>query len=158
MLNKNKIEELINQKIAEKEEPFFVVDLNINAQNKIIVEIDHESRPVSIEDCVEFSRQLEQNLDRELEDFELEVSSAGLSNPFRVHKQYIKNIGRTVKVLLKSSKVVEGELVKVSDDSIVVKTEVSEKIEGSKKKQLVIQENEYKINDINQTKLVITFK
>ena len=158
MLERNKIEGLIAEKIAEKEESFFVVDLNISQQNKITLEIDHESRPVSIEDCIEFSRQLEHNLDREIEDFELEVSSAGLSNPFRVHKQYVKNIGRPVKVMLKSSKVVEGELIKVTNESIVVKTESKEKIEGSKKKQLVVKEDEYTFEEINQTKLVITFK
>lgn len=158
MLDRNKIEDLIDKKIAEKDEPFFVVDLKISQQNKITLEIDHETRPVSIEDCIEFSRQLEHNLDREIEDFELEVSSAGLSNPFRVHKQYVKNIGRTVKVMLKSSKVIEGELLAVKENSIVVKTESKEKIEGSKKKQLVIKEDEYKFEEINQTKLVITFK
>lgn len=158
MLDKKKIENLIANKIAEKNEAFFVVDLNISSQNKITLELDHESKSVSIEDCVEFSRELEHNLDREIEDFELEVSSAGLSNPFRVHQQYVKNIGRPVKVMLKSSKVIEGELVDVKEDSIIVKTESKEKIEGSKKKQLVVTENEYKLNEINQTKLVITFK
>jgi ribosome maturation factor RimP len=158
MLERNKIEDLIAEKIAEKEEQFFVVDLSISQKNKITLEIDHESRPVSIEDCIEFSRQLEHNLDREIEDFELEVSSAGLSNPFRVHKQYIKNIGMPVVVMLKSSKVIEGELIKVTNESIVVKTESKEKIEGSKKKQLLVSENEYKLDEINQTKLVITFK
>jgi ribosome maturation factor RimP len=158
MLDKTKIEDLINQKIAEKEDGFFMVSLNINQNNKIIIELDHEQNPVSIIDCIEFSRQVEHNLDREIEDFELEVSSAGLSNPFRVYKQYVKNIGRTIKVMLKSSKVIEGELLAVDEEGILVKTESTEKVEGKKKKQLIVKEDKYKFDEINQTKLVITFK
>lgn len=158
MIDKAVIQELLDQKIEETGEKFFIVDLNINGANKITVELDHEENPVSIEDCIQFSRQIEGNLDREEQDFELEVASAGLSNPFKVHKQYIKNIGRTVKLLLKSGKTVEGELKEVTNDLINIEYTKREKVEGKKKKVDVTVNEEYSFNDINQTKLVITFK
>lgn len=158
MIDKAVIQDLLDQKINETGEKFFIVDLNVNGANKITVELDHEENPVSIEDCIQFSRQIEGNLDREEQDFELEVASAGLSNPFKVHKQYIKNIGRTVKLLLKTGKTVEGELKKVTEDAINIEYTKREKVEGKKKKVDVTVNEEYSFNDINQTKLVITFK
>lgn len=158
MISKEKVLGLINEKIEEKGNKYFLVDLKISGSNKIMIEIDHEENPVSIDDCIQFSRQVEHNLDREIEDFELEVSSSGLSNPFKVKKQYVKNIGRTVKVLTKEGKAIEGELTYADDDKIKVKFEIKEKVEGSKKKISKTIEEEILHDNINQTKLVITFK
>lgn len=158
MISKEKVLGLINEKIEEKGNKYFLVDLKISGSNKIMIEIDHEENPVSIDDCIQFSRQVEHNLDREIEDFELEVSSSGLSNPFKVKKQYVKNIGRTVKVLTKEGKAIEGELTYADDDKIKVKFEIKEKVEGIKKKISKTIEEEILHDNINQTKLVITFK
>ena len=103
MINKETVLSLINEKLDENPE-FYLVDLKINTASRIYVEIDHKTDPISINDCIAFSRQVEHNLDREEEDFELEVTSPGLSLPFKVHQQYVKNEGKDVKVMLNSSK------------------------------------------------------
>lgn len=158
MISKDIVLNLINEKIEETGQKFFLVDLKISSNNKITIELDHEDKSVSIDDCILFSRQVEHNLDREKEDFELEVSSAGLSNPFKVKQQYQKNIGRSVKVLTKNGKSIEGELLKVDEEKIFLKYEKTEKVEGKKKKIKKIIEEEIFFDKINQTKLVITFK
>jgi len=158
MINKSTVLNLINEKIEEVGQKFYLVDLKISGSNKIIVEMDHEERKISIDDCIMFSRQVEHNLDREEEDFELEVSSAGMSNPFKVHKQYIKHQGRDVKVMLKGGKVVEGELSNVTDSELTISYTKKEKVEGKKKKIEVEVVETYSFDEINQTKLVITFK
>ncbi len=158
MIDKSVIKQLIDEKIEETDNKFFLVDLKVSKANKIIVEMDHEEKSLSIDDCIQFSRQVEHNLDREIEDFELEVSSSGLSNPFRVTKQYIKNIGRPVKVMLKTGKVIEGELIAANEQEITVKYDITEKVEGKKKKITRTIEDKLSLSDINQTKLVITFK
>lgn len=158
MVSKEKVLQLINEKIEETDKQFFLVDLKISSNNRIMVEIDHEEKAVSIDDCIQFSRQVEHNLDREEEDFELEVSSAGLSNPFKTLKQYLKNIGREVKVLTKTGKVIEGELIGANENEVTVKYDTKEKVEGKKKKITKTLEEGIPFEQINQTKLVITFK
>jgi len=157
MINKQTVLDLVNEKLDENTK-FYLIDLKVSSDNKIYVEIDHKTQPISITDCIAFSRQVEHNLDRESEDFELEVASPGLSNPFKVHQQYIKNKGKDVKVMLKGGKVIEGELAEIEEEYIVVKNETKEKIEGKKKKVLVQNAHELKFEDINQTKIVIKFK
>ena len=66
-----------------------------------MVEMENEERKITIDDCIQFSRAIEHNLDRDKEDFELEVSSAGMSSPFKVYQQYVKHVGRQVKLILK---------------------------------------------------------
>src|SRR5690554_3134367 len=101
MIDKKEIERLALERIDELDKGLFIVAISVSGNNVIQVEIDSEEGSVSIEDCVSVSRNIEHNLDREKQDFELQVSSAGLDKPFRVLKQYYKNIGNEVKVLLK---------------------------------------------------------
>ena len=157
MINKQVILDLVNEKLEENSD-FYLIELKVSSDNKIYLEIDHKTESISIVDCIAFSRQVEHNLDRETEDFELEVASPGLSNPFKVHQQYIKNEGKEVKVMLKGGKVIEGELAEVAEEYIVVKNETKEKVEGKKKKIVVQNAHELKFEDINQTKIVIKFK
>ena len=157
MVNKDTVLELINEKLEENPE-FYLVDLKINNANKIYIEIDHKLNPISINDCIGFSRQVEHNLDREEEDFELEVTSPGLSQPFKVHYQYIKNLGKEVKVMLNSSKTVQGILEEVTDEDIMVSFETKEKIEGKKKKLKVQHEQKIKFEEIKETKIIVKFK
>lgn len=157
MVNKDTVLKLINEKLEENQE-FYLVDLKINNANKIYIEIDHKTDPISINDCIGFSRQVEHNLDREEEDFELEVTSPGLSQPFRVHQQYIKNIGKEVKVMLTSSKTLKGVLEEVTEDDIMISFETKEKIEGKKKKLKVKHEPRLKFEEIKETKIIVKFK
>ena len=102
MITTEQVKELIEDKLVEKD--CFVVELEIASGNQINLEVDGLNG-FSIQDCVDFSRAVESNLDREVEDFELHVSSPGLDKPLRVIQQYQKNIGRDVKVVLKDGEV-----------------------------------------------------
>ena len=96
MIDKNTVEQLVNQWLEGKE--YFLTDLTVSTDDRIVVEIDHEEG-VWIEDCVELSRFIESHLDREQEDFELEVGSAGIGQPFKVLRQYEIHQGDNVEVL-----------------------------------------------------------
>lgn len=157
MVKKDTVLELINEKLDENPE-FYLVDLKINNANKIYIEIDHKKNPISINDCIDFSRQVEHNLDREDEDFELEVTSPGLSQPFKVQHQYVKNIGKEVKVMLNSSKTLKGILEEVTDEDIMISYETKEKIEGKKKKLKVKHEPRIRFEEIKETKIIVKFK
>lgn len=108
MINENTIRALVSEKIAETD--YYLLSVEIKAGNNIIVELERMG-PVSISDCVDISRQIEHNLDREEEDFSLSVSSPGLDKPLRDYRQYIKNIGRFLSIRLADGTELEGELI-----------------------------------------------
>jgi ribosome maturation factor RimP len=158
MIDKQTITNLALERIEERDPTLYIVDLSIGAGNKIFLELDKEEGAVSIEDCMSVSRNIEHNLDREIEDFSLEVSSAGIDQPFRVLKQYYKNIGKPVKVLmLEHGKSIEGILKSVSDEDFVIEFSEKRRIEGRKKKELVTEEIKIKYSEIKETKLIISF-
>lgn len=144
--------------MAELDKGLFIVDLRISDTNVISLEIDSETGSVSIDDCVRVSRNIEHNLDREEQDFELSVSSAGLDKPLRVLKQYPKNIGRELKVKTVSGDKVEGVLTEADAEGIVLQTSRKERIEGKKKKELIVEDIPLKYADIKEAKVVISFK
>lgn len=150
--------ELIDERISELGNGLFVVDLTISANNVIHVELDKHVGNVAINDCMSVSRNVEHNLDREEEDFELHVSSAGLDKPFRVLAQYVKNIGREVKVVTLEGKKLEGILRAADDQSITLETSKMEKPEGKKKKELIVEQHVFPLDQIKETKIVISFK
>lgn len=159
MLDKKEIERLAQERIDELDKGLFIVDIAISKKNVIQVELDVEEGNVSITDCISVSRNIEHNLDREKEDFELQVSSAGLDKPFRVLKQYLKNIGKTVIIFLKEdNSTVEGTLLHADEHGVKVQTEEKERVEGKKKKVTVIRENEFEYKEIRETKIKISFK
>lgn len=159
MLNKKNIEKLALERIDELDKGLFIVDISVSPKNVIQVELDCEEGNVAILDCVSVSRNIEHNLDREEQDFELQVSSAGLDKPFRVLKQYYKNIGNEVKVLLKEkNQSLEGLLTHADDKGIKLETTTKERLEGKKKKVTVVQEHEFTYDEIKETKIIISFK
>lgn len=158
MISKQKVKELAEERIKDRDERLFIVELTISSSNVIRLELDKTEGNVSIEDCMSVSRNIEHNLDREDADFELHVSSAGLDKPLRVHAQYVKNIGRDLDVKLKSKEKVTGTLMTVDDTGIVLQHEEKQAIEGKKKKELVVIENKIAFSDINEAKIVISFK
>ncbi|MNU81060.1 Ribosome maturation factor RimP [compost metagenome] len=158
MISKQKVKELAEERIKDRDERLFIVELTISASNVIRLELDKTEGNVSIEDCMSVSRNIEHNLDREDADFELSVSSAGLDKPLRVHAQYVKNIGRDLDVKLSSKEKVSGTLIAVDEAGIVLKREEKQAIEGKKKKELVVIENKIAFSDINEAKIVISFK
>lgn len=158
MITKKIVQKLAEERIAERDEKLYIVEITISSGNKILVELDHEVEFVKIEDCISISRNIEHNLDREVEDFSLEVSSAGITKPFRVIKQYYKNVGKDVKVLtLGHNKSFEGLLKSVDEDGFVIEIKEKRRIEGKKKKEWVVEEIPFKYNEIKETKLIISF-
>lgn len=134
----------------------FLVDVHVTPMNKIIVLLDREGS-IGINQCVEVSRFIEKNLDRDAEDFELEVSSAGLDSPFKVLRQYQKNIGREVDVKLADGKKVKGQLISANENGITVQQVSREKTEGKKSKQQVERNFSFSYPEIKETKIVIKF-
>lgn len=158
MISKQKIKDLAEERIAELANGLFIVDISVSATNVIHIELDKHEGNVAIIDCMSVSRNVEHNLDREAQDFELHVSSAGLDKPFRVLAQYIKNIDREVKVVLQNGAKMEGILRAVAEKGITLETSRTEKPEGKKKKELIVEQHEFPFEQIKETKIVISFK
>ncbi|MBM3452192.1 MAG: ribosome assembly cofactor RimP [Bacteroidetes bacterium] len=157
MIDKKKVIKLIEERTQELDEKIYLVDLSISSSNVIHVAIDKTEGRVSIEECIAVSRNIEKNLDREREDFELNVSSAGLDRPLIHWNQYRKHRGKRVKVITIEGKKVEGQLVEVEGDYIKLQNERVEKIQGTKKKQKIVEEVILPFKQIKETKIVISF-
>jgi ribosome maturation factor RimP len=158
MIKKGRIRELAEERINELDNGLFIVEISVNSGNHISVELDKHEGGVSVKDCVSVSRNIEHNLDRELVDFSLNVSSAGLDKGLRVFDQYKKNVGRTLKVKLNEGGGFEGELTEVTKDEVTLQTTRIERIEGKKKKELIIEDIKIPMTDIKEAKIVISFK
>ena len=155
MIDRQKVVELAGEWLADKE--YFLVDVIITKDDKITVEIDH-AEGVWIEDCAELSRHIESGLSRDSEDYELEVGSAGLGQPFKVVQQYKNHIGLEVEVLGKDGKKYKGILKEVSDEDFVISFTKKEKIEGMKRPQLVDVDMKFTYDEVKYTKYIIKFK
>jgi len=155
MIDKNVISQLVEEQLASSGN--YLVDVIVKPGNLIIVEIDNDEA-VSIDDCVAVSRYIESQLDREVEDFELEVGSAGVTSPFKVLRQYQKNIGNEVEILLKKGVKLTGVLKSADEQGIVVTIEKQVKPEGAKRKVTVQEDQSYTFDEIKYTKYLIRFK
>lgn len=158
MINRKEIEHLVEERIQELNSGLYVVEMTISSSNVIRIEIDKINGGVTVADCVSVSRNVEHNLDREQQDFELHVSSAGLDKPIRHINQYIKNIGRTITVSQKDNKILEGKIMKVSDDRIILSCEEAQLLEGKKRKEKVEVIYEIMLTDVKEANIVISFK
>lgn len=154
MITVEKIKKLADAKIAEGSN--FIVDISVKPGNKIIVLLDNDNG-ISVVDCVEMSRHIEFSLDRESEDFELNVMSPGLTEPFKILRQYQKNIGKYVDITTKENKKISGKLISVDETAILLETKTKEKVEGKKGKQQIINTINLTFNQIKETKIVISF-
>lgn len=155
MIDKNFVKDLVNEWLQGKE--YFLVETNVDNQNKITVEIDHKDG-VWIEDCCELSKFIEENLDREQEDFELEVGSAGIGQPFKVLQQYKNSIGYDVELMTADGKKLEGEMKDATEDSFTVVVAEKQKVEGKKRPVLVEVEKQFGYDDVKWVKSIIDFK
>ena len=154
MITKQRIQQLVDEFLTENR-GMFLVSLKIGGGNQIEVLID-SFQGVMMRDCVKLSRHIEGNLDREEEDFALQIASAGLSEPFKVFKQYEKNVGRKVDVKLKGGEKILGTMLSAEEGkAIVLETKSREKI--GKKKQVVVKRHVLAFEQIDQTKIVISF-
>lgn len=155
MIDKRVIEQLVEEKLASSSN--YLVSVEVQPGNIIVVEIDNDDA-VSINDCVELSRYIEEHLDRDAEDFELEVGSAGITSPFKVLRQYKKNIGNEVEVLTKNGVKLTGLLKSADEEGFVVTVTKLVKPEGAKRKVTIEEDLPYTYNEIKYTKYLIRFK
>jgi ribosome maturation factor RimP len=157
MISKEKIIKLAQERIQELDNGNYLVEVNISPKNAITVKMDNLNGGVSIKDCVSVSRNIEHNLDREIQDFELQVTSPGLDQPFKVAQQYQKNIGKKISLLTVDNQSVTGELLDFSDNIVKLKEINVVKNKLTKKKEIVEEIHLFKIGQIKETKLIISF-
>ena len=136
---------------------YFLVDVNFAADDRIVIEIDHADG-VWIEDCAELSRFLQECLGEELGEYELEVGSAGLGQPFKVAQQYINHIGDTLEVLQVDGKKVQGVLKAVDAPSFTITVQEKQKQEGKKRPVLVDVDKTYQMDEVKYAKYLLAFK
>jgi ribosome maturation factor RimP len=135
----------------------FIVDIQINPGNAIEVLVDRDSG-LTIDDCKKVSRAIEGSLDREVEDFSLEVSSPGVGKPLLVKRQYFKNVGRNVAIKTMDGQKIEGQLTLANEDNIQVDFREKELVPGKKTKQWVEKQVVLTYTEIKETKITISFK
>lgn len=155
MIDKSKVKAIVDEWLEGKD--YFLVDLTISDDDKIVVEIDH-AEGVWIEDCVELSRFIESKLNREDGDYELEVGSAGLGQPFKVPQQYQIHLGEEVEVMTREGKKLVGVLKEADETSFVVTVKVKEKPEGAKRPVMVDKDFKFGYDEPKYTKYLISFK
>lgn len=155
MIQVDTVKEIVQTWLEDKD--YFLVDIEISPDNRIVVEIDHADG-VWIDDCVALSRHIEAHLDREVEDYELEVGSAGLGQPFKVYQQYVNYVGREVEVLAADGKKYRGTLTSVSDNTFVVTVKEKVKREGAKRPVVEDVAHTFDMNEVKYTKYLISFK
>ena len=140
-----------------KDNDYFLVDINFGADDRIVIEIDHADG-VWIEDCAALSRFLQEQLGDELGDYELEVGSAGLGQPFKVAQQFINHIGDTVEVLELDGKKVQGVLKSVEGTNFTVTVQEKQKQEGKKRPVLVEVDKTFQMDGVKYAKYLLAFK
>lgn len=134
----------------------FLVDIQVSKDNRIVVEIDSDTS-VDIDECIRLTRLVESEFDRDKEDYELEIGSAGLTSPLRSVRQYRKNVGNDVEVLTSGGKKLKGVLKSADDEGIVLTVGRKEKPEGAKRAIIVEADEPLRYDEIKYTKYLIQF-
>ena len=157
MINKDVVKTAVEKWLAGND--YFLVDVEMTPDGRIVIEIDHADG-VWIEDCAELSRFLQEQLGEELGDYELEVGSAGIGQPFKVMQQYVNHIGKEVEVLQNNGLKLQGILKDVDAEAEQFTVTVKEKqqVEGKKRPQLVDVDKSFNVNDVKYCKYLLAFK
>ena len=155
-MKKSEIIDAISSEIVAR--GLYLIDVTISKDNDIEITIESEEGKVELEDCVAISRFFETQFDREQEDYALTVTSAGLDQPFKVLKQYIKTIGKKVEVQLKGGKKMVAVLEAADQDSITLKYSQKEAVEGKKKKEIVEHVDRFTMDQINAVRPFVEFE
>ncbi|MBQ3700059.1 MAG: ribosome assembly cofactor RimP [Prevotella sp.] len=157
MIDKNVVTKAVEEWLAKGD--YYLVDVEMTADDRIVIEIDHADG-VWIEDCADLSRHLQETLGDELGDYELEVGSAGIGQPFKVTQQYRNHIGKEVEVLQKNGQKLQGILKEVSEDGSRFTVSVKEKqqVEGKKRPVLVDVDKTFGMDDVKYCKYQLNFK
>ncbi len=154
MISTTTVRDLAEKMLKETES--YLVEVTVSAMNKIKVTIDNFDG-ISIKECVALSRFIEEQLDRETEDYELEVSSPGIDQPFKVLQQYKKYTGKEVEIKFADGEKTEGKLISANKNEIEIEQTTKEKVEGQKGKQFVIRKLNIPFEKIKETKIIIKF-
>ena len=154
MISKELIEQLVNEKLQGS--AMFLVSVTVSASNMIVVEVDSDNY-VDINACAELSKYIESKVDREVEDYELEVGSAGLTSPLRVKRQYLKYVDKDVEVLAADGKKFVGVLAEVGDEDFTIEVSSMQRKEGDKRKRLYVDPLTFKYDEIKYCKYIIHF-
>ena len=149
MIDKNIVKTIVEEWLQDKD--YFLVDIEISSDDRIVVEIDHADGVWS-EDCVELSKYIEDHLSRDDEDYELEVGSAGLGQPFKVAQQYVNHIGKDVEVLTADGKKLQGVLAAVDGDTFSVTTREKVQVEGKKRPELQEVNHSFQMSEVKYCK------
>ncbi|MBR1505018.1 MAG: ribosome assembly cofactor RimP [Prevotella sp.] len=157
MIDKKTVTTVVEEWLSQND--YYLVDVELTADDRIVIEIDHADG-VWIEDCAELSRFLQEELGDELGDYELEVGSAGIGQPFKVVQQYRNHVGKEVEVLSQDGQKLQGLLQSVSDDGTQFTVVVKEKqhVEGKKRPVLVDVEKTFAIAAVKYCKYLLAFK
>ena len=154
MTFKDKVNGLGVQGLLEKPS-IFLIDLIITDSFKIIVNLDGDNG-VALQDCIDISRAIENNLDREEQDFSLEVASVGVGSPLKLVRQYKINVGRTLIVKL-AAETIEAELVEANDNFIILSWKARESKKLGKGKETVQKRQEILYSEIKEAIVTVTF-
>ncbi|MFV0553326.1 MAG: ribosome assembly cofactor RimP [Mangrovibacterium sp.] len=153
MIDKHKIAKIAEDFLSEEQ---FLVEVSASASNKIEVVIDG-LQGINIDSCIKLSKTIEEALDRETEDFELQVSSAGIGQPLKVQRQYVKNIGREMELVKLDGSKIEGIITSVSNTGFDFETQRKVKLEGKSKKELVVETLQVSFDEVKTIKNIIKF-
>jgi ribosome maturation factor RimP len=143
---------MVEEKLSDT---MFIVEISVGLGNAISVIIDSD-QGLSIDKCIEMSRHIEHQFDREVEDFSLEVSSPGLTQPFKVLRQYLKNLEKEIEIVTSKGDKFTGTLKSADENSFIAEIRSNTKIDG--KKAIETKRVEFFLNEIKTVKPVITFK
>ena len=157
MIDKNIIEKAVEEWLQKGD--YYLVDVEMTPDDRIVIEIDHADG-VWIEDCADLSRHLQEALGEEFGDYELEVGSAGIGQPFKVMQQYVNHIGKEVEVLQNDGQKVQGILKAVDTDgrSFVVVVKEKQHVEGKKRPVLADVDKQFRVDDVKYCKYLLAFK
>jgi ribosome maturation factor RimP len=154
MIAKERVEEIVRGKLKGN---MFLVDVTVSPSNSIHVELD-DMEGLTIDQCVEVSRHIESSLNRDEEDYSLEVSSPGIDHYFKVNQQFRRNLGRSVQVTTLQGEDWKGKLLEAGENGITMEVEVTEKTENGKKKQKFLKYMQLDYPEIKKAKVIISFK
>ena len=156
MITKETLKTLVEEWLAKGD--YFLVDIQMDGgDDRIVIEIDHADG-VWIEDCAELSRFLQEKLGEELGDYELEVGSAGLGQPFKVAQQYVNHVGDNIEVIDATGKKMTGVLKSVDGRQFVMTTLEKQIPEGKKRPVKVDVDKTFSMDEVKSTKYLLTFK
>ena len=154
-MNVSEIIDAIGNEIVARNS--YLVDVTVSKDNDIEITIESEEGRVELDDCVAISRYFETQFDREKEDYSLTVTSAGLDQPFKVLKQYMKAVGTKVEAQLKGGKKLIATLTAADQESITLSYTAKEAVEGKKKKELVEHNDRFTMDQVNTVRPYIEF-